>query len=138
MKKRKSSINTVYHDAPTESARFIYVSTTTHDGSATIHHGVARNAHDASTIRYGASTMQAGSVTVASLPSTNLHDSVVVMRQSKGGGGDSLFFFFIRRLRPSIYSSPQTYIRNFKHPQKIEILQIKKYSPFCTLTLNRP
>ena len=54
MEKRKSSINTVSHDAPTVSARFIYGSTTTHDGSATIHHGGATNAHDASTIRYGA------------------------------------------------------------------------------------
>ena len=50
-KKRKSSINTVSRDAPTVSARFIYGSTTTHDGGATIHHGGAMNAHDASTIR---------------------------------------------------------------------------------------
>ena len=55
--KRKSSINTVSHDAPTVSARFIYGSTTTHDGSATIHHGGATNAPDASKIRYGASTI---------------------------------------------------------------------------------
>ena len=92
MKKRKSSINTVSHDTPTVSARFIYGSTTTHDGSATIHHGVATNAHDASTIRYGASTTQAGSATVASLPYTNVHDLVVVMRQSWGGGGGTLIF----------------------------------------------
>ena len=58
-KKRKSSINTVSHDAHTVSARFIYGSSTTHNGSATIHHGGATNAHDASTIRYGASTIQA-------------------------------------------------------------------------------
>ena len=32
-KKRNSSINTVSHDAPTVSTRFIYGSTTTHDGS---------------------------------------------------------------------------------------------------------
>ena len=51
IKKRKSSINTVSRDAPTVSVRFIYGSTTTHDGSATIHHGGATNAHDASTIR---------------------------------------------------------------------------------------
>ena len=70
------------HDAPTVSARFIYGSTTTHDDSATIHHGRATNAHDASTIRYGASTIQAGSATVASRPPTNVHDLVVVMRQS--------------------------------------------------------
>ena len=73
-KKRKSSINTVAHDAPTVFARFIYGSTTTHDGSATIHHGVATNAHDASTIRNGASAIQAGSATVASRPPTDVHD----------------------------------------------------------------
>ena len=55
-KKRNSSINTMSHDAPTVSARFIYGSTTTHDSSATIRHGGATNAHDASTIRCGAST----------------------------------------------------------------------------------
>ena len=76
------------HDAPTVSARFIYGSTTTHDGSATIHHGGATNAHDASTIRYGA-RIQAGSATVASRPPTNGHDLVVVMRQ---GGGGTLSF----------------------------------------------
>ena len=70
------------HDAPMVSARFIYGSTTTHDGSATIYRGGATNAHDASTIRYGASTIQAGSVTVASRPPRNVHDLVVVMRQS--------------------------------------------------------
>ena len=74
------------HDAPTVSARFIYGPTTTHDDSATIHHGGATNAHDASTIRYGASTIQAGSATVASRPPTNLHDLVVVKRQSQGRG----------------------------------------------------
>ena len=78
-KKRNSSIITMSHDAPTVSARFIYGSTTTHDGSATIHHGGATNAHDASTIRHGASTIQAGSATVASRPSTNVHDLVVGM-----------------------------------------------------------
>ena len=81
-KKRNSSINTMSHDAHTVSVRFIYGSTTTHDGSATIHHGGATNSHDASTIRYGASTIQAGSATVASRPPTNVHDLVVVMRQS--------------------------------------------------------
>ena len=70
------------HDAPTVSTRFIYGSTTTHDDSATIHHGGATNAHDASTIRYGAITIEAGSATVASRPPTNVHDLVVVMRQS--------------------------------------------------------
>ena len=81
-KKRKSSINMVSHDAPSESARYIYVSTTTDDGSATIHHGGATIALDASTIRYGASTIQAGSATVASRPPSNVHDLVVVMQQS--------------------------------------------------------
>ena len=81
-KKRNFSINTMSHDAPTVFARFIYGSTTTYDSSATIHHGGATNAHDASTIRYGASTIQAGSATVASRPPTNVHDLVVVMRQS--------------------------------------------------------
>ena len=76
--KKNSSINTMSHDAPTVSAR----STTTHDGSATIHHGGATNAHAVSTIRYGASTIQAGGATVASRPPTNVHDLVVVMRQS--------------------------------------------------------
>ena len=66
MEKRKSSINTVSHDAPTVSARFIYDSTTTHDGSATIHPGGATNSHDASMIRYGASTIQPGSATTCS------------------------------------------------------------------------
>ena len=94
-KKRNSSINTMSRDAPTVSARFIYGPTTTNDGSAKIHHGRATNAHDASTIRYGASTIQAGSATVASWPPTNLHNIVVVMRQSlggRGGGGGTLIF----------------------------------------------
>ena len=81
-KKRNFSINTMSNDAPAVSARFIYGSTTTLDGHATIHHGGATNAHDASTIRYGASTIQAGSATVASRPPTNMHDLVVVTRQS--------------------------------------------------------
>ena len=80
-KKRKSSINTVSHDAPTIPAQFIYGYTTTHDGSATIHHGGATNAHDASTIRYGASTIQAGSAKVASRRPANVHDLGVGMRQ---------------------------------------------------------
>ena len=62
-------------------ARFIYGSTTTHDGSATIHHGGATNAHDAPTIRHGAGMIQAGSAKVASRPLTNVHDLVVVMWQ---------------------------------------------------------
>ena len=94
------------HDAPTVSARFSYESTTTHDGNATILHGGATNAHDPSTIRYDASTIQAGSATVASRPPMNVHDLVIVMRQSWGGGGGGYsHFFFIRRLGPRIYRS---------------------------------
>ena len=97
MGKRNSSINTMSHDAPTVSARFIYEPTTTHDSSVTIHHGGATNAHDASTIRYGAtcSTIQAGSVTVASRSPTNLHNLVVGMRQSQVGGGGGVLSFFL-------------------------------------------
>ena len=88
-----SSIITVSHDAPTVSPRFIYGSTMTHDDRATIHYCGAMNAHDDSTIRYGASTNQAGSTTVASRPPTNVHDLVVVMRQSMGGGGGGTLIF---------------------------------------------
>ena len=91
-KNRKSSINMVFHDAPTVFVRFVYGSTTTHDGSATIHHGGATNAHDAPTIRYSASTIQAGSATVASRPPTlecarfsGCHAAVL------GGGGTIIF-----------------------------------------------
>ena len=118
-KKRNSSINTMSHDAPTVSARFIYGSTTTHDGSATIHHGGATNDHDASTIRYGARTIQAGSVTVASRPPTNEHDLVVVMRQSLGGGVTLIFSPYVGSGPASTVHPPpkkKQYIRNFKHP----------------------
>ena len=93
------------HDAPTVSARCL------HDSSTdplrlmtaalrftTVELRVLTNAHDASTIRYGASTIQAGSAPVASRSPTNLHDLVVVMRQSQGvcvcvcGGGVLSFF----------------------------------------------
>ena len=47
-KKRKCNINTVSHDAPMVSARFINGSTTTHDSSTTIHHGGATNAQECS------------------------------------------------------------------------------------------
>ena len=128
-KKRNSSINTMSHDAPTMSARFIHGSITTHDGSATIHHGGATNAHDASTIRYGASTIQAGSATLASRPPTNVHDLVVVMRQAKGEG--LLSFFSICRLGPSIYRSPPpkkkiSGITSTPPPQKKKILNFSK------------
>ena len=72
-KRRKSSINTVSHDAPTVSARFVYGCTTTHAGSATIHPEGATNAHDAVTIQYGATTVQAGK------RPTNVHDLAVFM-----------------------------------------------------------
>ena len=150
--KINSSINTMSHDAPRVSARFIYGPTTTHDGSTTIHHGGATNAHDASTIRYGASTIQAGSATVASRPPTNLHDLVVVMRQSQGvwGGWGYSHFFFIRRHGPSIYHTPppppkkkktKKKPRNFENPpppkKKFEIIATPQIPPFCTLTLKK-
>ena len=99
-KKRNSSINTMSHDAPTVSARFIYGSTTTHDGSATIHHGGATNAHDASAIRYGASTIQAGSATSSHECTrfSGCHATVL-------GGEGLLSFFSICRFGPSIYRS---------------------------------
>ena len=60
--KRKSSINTVFHDAPTVSARFVYGSTTTRAGSNTIHPDGATNAqecprcgHDSIRCYYGSS-----------------------------------------------------------------------------------
>ena len=81
----------VSQDAPTVSAQLIYGSSTSNDGSATIHHGGATNAQDASTIRYGASRIQAGSARVASRPPMNVHDLVIVMRQSWGGGGTLIF-----------------------------------------------
>ena len=127
-KKRKSSINTISHDAPTVSARFIYGSTTTHDGSATIHHDGATNTHDASSIRCDASMIQASSATVASRPSMNLHDLVVVMRQSQGGGG-ALIFFFIRRLRASIYHSPKKKSGISSTTKIFEIFAIPKNIP---------
>ena len=95
MEKRKSSINMVSQDAPKVSARLIYGSSTSSDGSATIHHAGARNAQDASTIRYGASTIQAGSARVASRPPMNVHNLVIVMRQSWGGGGTLILSFFL-------------------------------------------
>ena len=61
-KRRKPSINTVSHDAPTVSARFVYGSTTTHAGSATIHPDGATNdqecsrcGHDSIRCYYGSS-----------------------------------------------------------------------------------
>ena len=47
-KEEKSSINTVSHDAPTMSVRFVYGSTTTHAGSATIHPDGATKAQECS------------------------------------------------------------------------------------------
>ena len=141
-KKINSSINTISHDAPTVSARFIYGPATTHDGSATIHHGGATNAHDAFTIRYGASTIQAGSATVASRPPTNLHDLVVVMRQPQGGGvGRYSHFFIILWLGPSIYRTPPPpqKKREFQEPPKIfEILATPpKNTPIMYLDLKK-
>ena len=45
-KEEKSSINTVSHDAPTVSARFVYGSTTLQAGSVTIHPDGATNAQE--------------------------------------------------------------------------------------------
>ena len=135
MEKRKSSINMVSQDAPMVSARLIYGSSTSNDGSATIHHGGATKAQDASTIRYGASKIQAGSARVASRPPMNMHDLVIVMRQSWGGGVLSSFsyFFFIRRLGPSIYRSPKKISGVSSTPKKFEILATKKIFPFLYL-----
>ena len=142
MEKRNSSINTMSHDAPTVSARFIYGPATTHDGSATIHHGGATNAHDASTIRYGASTIQAGSATIASRPPTNLHDLVVVMRQSHGGEVLSFFHHTLARAQYLPFTPPPTpppQKKEFQEPPKIfEILATPKIPTFCTLTLKTP
>ena len=114
--KKKSSINMVSHGAPMVSARFIYGSTTTHDGSATTRHGGATNAHEASTIRYGASTIQAGSATVASRPPTNVHDLVAVMRQSQGGGGALIFSPYVGSGTASIVHQKKN--QEFQAPPK--------------------
>ena len=66
-------------DAPTVSGRFIYGSTTTHDGSARIYHGGATNAHHASTIRYCVRMIQAGRATVVSQSTRKVHDLVIAM-----------------------------------------------------------
>ena len=55
-----------------------------------------------------------------------------------GGGGGTLNFFYIRRLGPSIYSSPPKNIRNFKHPKKIfEILATPKNFPILYKDLKK-
>ena len=108
------------HDAPTVSARLIYRSSTSHDGSATIHHGGATNARDASMIRYGASTIQAGSARVASRPPMNVHDLVIVMRQSWGGGGwysHTLIFSSYVGSGPASTVHPKKY-QEFQTPPK--------------------
>ena len=120
MEKRKSSINVVSQDAPMVSARLIYGSSTSNDGSATIHHGGATKAQDASTIRYGASKIQAGSARVASRPPMNMHDLVIVMRQSWGGGGyshHSLIFSSYVGSGPASTVHPKKY-QVFQAPQK--------------------
>ena len=54
------------------------------------------------------------------------------------GWGGTLNFFYIRRLGPSIYSSPQKNIRNLKHPKKIfEILETQKYIPILYKDLKK-
>ena len=53
-------------------------------------------------------------------------------------GGYS-YFFCIRRLRHSIYHSPQKNIRNFKHPKKIfEILATQKMQYFMVNKKKNP
>ena len=107
------------HDAPTVSPRFVYGSTTTHDDRATNHHGGATDAHDASTIRNGASTIQASRATVPSHPPTNVHDSVVVMRQSwGGGGGGTLIFSSYVGLGPLSTVHPKKKHQEFQAPQR--------------------
>ena len=77
------------------------------------------NAQDAATIRYGASTIQAGSATVASRPPTNLHDLVVVIRQSQGGGGVLSFVSsYVGSGPASTVHPPPPQKRNFKNTQK--------------------
>ena len=109
------------------SARLIYRSSTSHDGKATIHHGGATNAQDASTIRYGASMIQAGGARVASRPPMNLHDLMIVMRQSWGGGGGGgggyshtlIFSSYVgsgpaSTVHPKKYQEFQTHKKNLK------------------------
>ena len=79
-KEERSNINTVSHDAPTVSARFVYGSTTTHAGSATTHPDGATNAqecsrcgHDSIRCHYGLSLKRHGSVRSP----TNVHDLAV-------------------------------------------------------------
>ena len=103
------------------SARLIYRSSTSHDGSAMIHHGGATNAQDASTIRSSASTIQAGSARVASRPPMNVHDLVIVMQQSWGGGGggysQTLIFSSYVGSGPASTSHPKKY-QEFQALQK--------------------
>ena len=69
--------------------------------------------------------------------SKNLNYTVSSSTLALPQGGYSNFFR-IRRLGPSIYRSPQTNIRNFKHPKKIfEILETKKNIPILCLDLKK-
>ena len=113
----------VSQDAPTVSARLIYGSSTSNDGRATIHHGGATNAQDASTIRYGASRIQASSARVASQPPTNVHDLVIVMRQSGGGGGGyshTLIFSSYVGFGPASTVHPKKYQEFQAHQKKLK------------------
>ena len=115
-KKRKSSLNTVFHDGPMVSARFIYGSTMTHYGSTTIHHCGATNAHDNSRIRYGASTIQAGSAAVASRPRTNVRD-IPGGGGGWGSGGGTVIFSSCVGSGPASTVHPQKY-HDFQAPPK--------------------
>ena len=100
------------------------------------------NTQDASTIRYGARTIQAGSVTVASRPPTNLHDLVVVIRQSKGGGVLSFFSSYVGSGPASTVRPPPPKKKKFQEPPKIfEILapppQKKKIPSILYLDLKK-
>ena len=78
MEKRISSINTVPHDAPTVSTDPLRLMT-----AALRFTTVELRMLMISTVQYGASMIQAGSATVAPQPPMNVHDLVVVMRQSQ-------------------------------------------------------
>ena len=81
-KKKKSSINTVSHDAPTVSARFIYGQLRLMPAAlrfTPMELQMLKNAHDVATIRYSATTVQAGSAMAASRSPTNVHDLAVFM-----------------------------------------------------------
>ena len=92
-----------------------------------------KNAQDASRIRYGASTIQAGSARVASRPPMNVHDLVIVMRQSWGGGGGTLIFSSYVGSGPASTVHQKKYQEFQAPPKKFEILATKKIFPILYL-----